>query len=204
MRVIYDAWGKAWLMPDDPAPYDPHTDMFMAELLERQNLARWSQSESAWDRTLTPVVSGAYEVLNLTSEDIVGDTYDTERGVWSPGVPGYYNLKVYLSFALSDPLTTQLTKVEFAYRSYDASGNVGTWEPLGAILAPLTNVGAPTYLPEAVVSGADTVGLTQGQGIQFGYVAFMGANITWFDSFYARVVMEKVADHYTEASGCCE
>lgn len=204
MRLELRDGGLFPVMPD-PAEYMPWLDSAEAVRLERENLMRRTFDTAAWDRTATPVVSGAYEVITLDTESIAGDTYNQAVDAWEPGVPGYYNMKCYLSFTLSPPAiaAVQLTAALMAWRTVDASGNTGSWEPVGGVQASVTAAGAPNYLPGVTISGADTVGLVAGQGVQWGYVTTTVAGIQWFDLFTARVVCERVADIAGDAA-CCE
>lgn len=203
MQIHYDD-GRAYPV-DGVVEYSPATDAYEAQRLERENLTRRTAEHVPWDRTLTPIVSGVAEVLDLTSASIEGDAWDSARQAFFPGVPGFYNMKAYLSFMLSAPavLAVGLTSVTLLYRVVDVWGSVGTWEEMGGCMATWTNAGAPNYYSGVTISGPDTVGLAPGQGVQWGYITASAGNIAYYDSFKARVVCERVADIAGQWP-CCE
>lgn len=204
MQIHYDN-GQAFPV-DGVADYTPAVDAYEAHRLERENLTRRVAEHVPWDRTLTPIATGVAEVLDMTTASIDGDTWDSARQAFYPGVPGYYNMKAYLSFTLSPAaiLAVQLTGVTLLYRVVDIWGGVGAWEELGGCVATMTGAGAPNYYPAVTVSGSDTVGLVSGQGVQWGYTITSGANITYYESFKARVVCERVADIAGQWPCCTE
>lgn len=204
-HTVMDANGRHWPLPVVEGYELPSLESYEAERLSNQVVARWTLTKAAWDRTPNPVVSGVSEVIEFDTESIAGDSYNSVRHAFVPGVPGWYNFKVYAGFTLSPAAitTVQLTDVELRWRLVYPDGSYGTWEPLGGMPPSWTAAAAPNYWTGARVSGADTYGITDGYGFQFGYVVTTGGNITWFDTFYARFVIERVADYYGETGTCC-
>ena len=202
--IHYDS-GLAYPV-DGVLDYHPHLDQYEHNRLERENLTRRYVEHVPWDRTATPIASGVTEVLDLTTATIDGDTWDAVRQAFYPGVPGFYNMKAYLSFTLSPAaiLAVGLSGVTLTYRVVDVWGGVGAWEEMGGCIATWTGAGAPTYFPAVTVSGSDTVGLVAGQGVQWGYVVTSAGNITYYESFKARAVCERVADIAGQWPCCSE
>lgn len=200
--TVIDDVGRVW--PSQVAAFANDmrlggVDQLEHDRLERQVVTRWSRSETPWDRTATPVAPGLYERIHFNTEEIAGPKYSVHTNRFYPGVPGTYNMKVVLSFTLSEGsvVPTALTSVDLYYRTRSEVGDVGVWQLMGGTGELRTNTNQPIYHRKATVSGSDTVVLTQGMSVEWAYVPGAGANITWYDQFYARMVCERVADGYT-------
>lgn len=173
----------------------PVADADEATRLERQNVVRWTLSESAWSPT-TALANGTYWRIPFDTETIEGDTYNDTANYFAPGVPGVYNLKTVVSFGLSAPTTTQLTTCSQFYRVRSTRGEIGAWQLLGGTGSTVTAAGVTNYFSNVTFAGADSVEIKQGEFVEFALNAAVGASITLFPSFFARFVAEKITDDY--------
>lgn len=179
---------------------------FESYRLERQNMCRRYFEITNWNRIGNPLSPSTWEVINFTNETINGDVWNSTHKMFIPGVPGGYNMKVYLNVRISSPLAVLIepVTVQFGYRVMTGD-SAGSWEILGGECNQqrdgVTAVDK-TYLYQAMISGADSVNLSNVQRVQWGWQFTGAGDITFIDYFYARFVIEKITDAYNDYQ-CC-
>lgn len=172
--------------------------------LERQNICSWYYQRSSFN-FIPDVGPGVWRVIPFDAEMKNGDTYSVNHARFFPGVPGWYDLKVYFNLLLSPPLAMAITpsKIEMGVRLYEGDQPVGVYKEIAGVTNQLYGAGNQTYIREALFSGAYGIELDVNQSIEFGWRQVSTGDVPTCDYMYARFIAEKITDKYESPFQCC-
>lgn len=174
-----------------------------ARLLD-QNIVRRVEERSPWNVIADPFSpSTTYPIELITASSgllLNGDAWDDLNHRFVSEVPAAYNMKALFEGMISLPAAAALkiSRVSLWYIVND-----GTAQPFGKNHAHLSAAATKTWIYAWSITGADTIQLDAGDTVRLAW-SFDGlADITYLEEFYARLVIEKVADLYAIDTECC-